>query len=654
MVRTDAALYLPISDRMLGTLLDEPTNFTAAIASFSVAQIAALILLQSLPKLAASASPLLDRILVETINHGNAHVTRDGASAFADAAIGSMDRAKLREGRTLLAQFGIVLLDDDAVRGRDYLTVDGQWDSSFRERQRDRLATWQQKLPPLAGRARVLTPEQSRIFREVKAQADDHMHVQGYAGTGKSFLIKSLLTLHERASVLVLAERQRQLDALLSGMDRLPHVHPRRFGTLISEMVPTDLTDPASLRMRRVSHSAKQIPDDDVVRHLMIHPHGAFSARDVVRAVRRTVIRFCYSGDREIDAQHIPDAYAAAFDSTMRSVVLHHATELWKATLLSPSQDFQPPLRNYHRIKWAALHGWKIPARYTHVLIDECHDLAKPMLQILDVSPQAVISLGDEYQNLDGRPQQRFHNIRHRAVVCSVRSGQLLEGIVNPIIDAHPGRTKLPFHGNPLHRTEVVYYDKPQIPDRPAVILVNDTWGLLEWVQRLAAQDVDFELLSSRDNLNIFVGDCIELYKHGTRPRHGELFRFDSWQALATRYHDNRGFQRIDRMLQRGYQHGDWNKTLAKLAGAAKHGFAVGLVGDVRNREFDDVVLAVDIPDRRLDVTSGEFAAISSVIYVSVTRAQRRLIVPERFRDWLEEISARQSGIQKPRATLPG
>ena len=65
-----------------------------------------------------------------------------------------------------------------------------------------------------------------------------------------------------------------------------------------------------------------------------------------------------------------------------------------------------------------------------------------------------------------------------------MRSGQLIERVVNPIIAAHPGRTKFPFHGNAFNRTEIAYYDKPEVPDQPAVILVSDTWGLFEWRRR--------------------------------------------------------------------------------------------------------------------------------------------------------------------------
>lgn len=51
MLTTDAALYLPISDRMLRPVLNDAESLENAISGLSVPQVAALILLQYLPKL---------------------------------------------------------------------------------------------------------------------------------------------------------------------------------------------------------------------------------------------------------------------------------------------------------------------------------------------------------------------------------------------------------------------------------------------------------------------------------------------------------------------------------------------------------------------------------------------------------------------------
>lgn len=461
---------------MLCSVLDDAESLENAISGLSVPQVAALILLQNLPMLLEKRLLSPERILADTIEIGNAQIKRDGLPVFMAGILQVLERPKIQAGFPLLADFGIVLLDDDAIDRRGYLTVEGNWDSGFRERQRARLMDSRVQVEMPNAETRILTTEQSRIYREVKAQDDDHMHVQGYAGTGKSSLIRSLLIMFgtTAARILVLAERQRQLDALLAGTHHMGYANAKRFGALAYDLAPQDLTDRVHRHMRQKDFSRATMPDEDLVRHLGIRASSRFSPREIVKAVRGTVRSFCYSGDDEFDADHIPDWYASSFDKETRQVVLHHAAELWKATLSPPSREFRPPVRDYHRVKWAAINRWQIPRHYSHVLIDECHDLPKPMLQILDCSPQAVISLGDEYQNLQGRSQQRSNNIRQRIVTHSVRSGRQIESVVNSIIAVHPGKTKEAFHGNRLNKIEIEHYDKPRTPYQPAAILVDD------------------------------------------------------------------------------------------------------------------------------------------------------------------------------------
>ena len=640
MLETDASLYLPISGQVIESVLDESKDLADVVSALPVHQLAALIVIQCLRPLdGRMRSP--HRMLAEMIELGNQKVKQQGSRAFADEVVGVLDRERIRQGCELLPDHRIVLLDEETLAHRTYLTAERSWDSNFVERHRASLQRSLQLVDLPTGERRTLTVEQTRVFREVRAQTDDHMHVQGYAGTGKSSLIRSLAVELSSvgANVLLLAEHQRQLNALMRAMGRLDRLYPKTFDMLMDEVIPRDLSEPTTNRMRRSDSSRAMMQDDDVIRHLGIQPCGKFSALDVVKVVRSTVAAFCYSGDAEIDHRHIRSRHTVALDQAMQQVVLHHATELWKLIVLPTSRDFRPQLRSHHRIKWAALNEWKVPSRYKHVLLDECHDLPKSMLQILDRSRQAVISLGDEYQNLQGRPQRRSTTIRHREVTQSVRSGRLVEPVINTIIASHPGETKLPFHGNPFTKTEITYHDRPQVPDQPAVILVRDSWALFEWAQRLA-QHVDFELLSDLRSLDMFVADCIELRTHGTRARHGELFRFGTWDEAAKAHHRSPGFERIDRMLRQGFSEKHWSTTRARIRGEGSGDYAVGLINDVRNREFEAVMVAPEVVDWAWDSKNVARAEAGSTLYVAVSRAQQRLIVPRKVSGWMEEMAA--------------
>ena len=120
-----------------------------------------------------------------------------------------------------------------------------------------------------------------------------------------------------------------------------------------------------------------------------------------------------------------------------------------------------------------------------------------------------------------------------------------------------------------MNRLELEYYEKASVPKDPCLILVKDLWGLFEWTQRLASGQVAINLLSSVSDLDVFVQDCIELYSNGTRARHGQLFRFTSWQQLSRHYHSNPAFVRVSRMLEKNYSQQDWQQTRHFISGTA-------------------------------------------------------------------------------------
>lgn len=636
----DAQLYLPISEQQLEPILDGTVDFAAAIATFEVPQLASLILLHSLPALPAEQASRAEFLLSRAIDAVNARTAEVGLVEFRRGMNAELDCARIKAGHRLLDDYGIALLEHDLVGWRTYLTEEHQWSGEFCERHRERLREQLQPVVLPLGHERLLTRQQSGVYRTVVAQSDDHLHVQGYAGTGKSLLIHALLELLEgkQRQILVLAERPSQLRALMAGAEKLAHVEGLTFGQLASRITPANLIDRGKRGRYIESDSRNPMHDEVMIRHLGIHPVGEFTAIDLVRLARRVVFFYCRTVAREIGEQHLPWELA---DPVARQVVLHHATELWSATIAPGSEEFRPPLREYHRIKLAAVHGWKIPAKFTHVLLDECHDLSRPVLQILDASPQAAISFGDEYQHLRGQAHSRARSIKRSTITHSVRSAKAIETIVNPIIQTHPGETKELFLGHRRYRAEVIYYSAPEIPARPATILAQDRWELFDWAQRLASRGLTIRPVSDFARQGQWVEDCIELYLHGTRPRDGSLFRFQSWYQVRRYFEGHRGFQRMDELLQKGYRREHWARTAARVDPNASGGYTLGLIEDVRNLEFPEVMLAPNvIADLRSDEV-GVRATANALVYVAVTRAQHRLHVPQGLGDWIEERKGR-------------
>lgn len=631
----DAQLYLPISEQQLSAVLNEDLDFDKSIATFEAPQLASLLILHALPGLPIEQAARAEHLLIRAIELCNAGIAEGGLPEFRSGVGAKLDREGIKFGHGLLDDYGIALLDHELVGWRSYLTERQEWNREFVDRHRQRLRERLQRVALPAGEERLLSGQQSMIYRTVAAVSDDHLHAQGYAGTGKSLLIHALLNLlrGENRQVLVLAQQPRQLRALLANIVGLDQVEGLTFGQLATQITPPDLTTRGRRGRYNQHESRNPMYDDVMVRHLGVHAVSGFSAIQIVQFARRTVFAFCSSGDSEIAEQHLPEDIV---DPVARHVVLHHSTELWSATISPAAADFRPPLRSIHRIKLAALEQWRIPAKYTHILLDECHDLSKPLLQILDVSPQAVISFGDEYQHLRGRAHARDNSIKRCVMTQSVRSARAIEAIVNPIIRAHPGEIKEPFTGHRRYRAEVIYYAAAEVPSRPTTILVRDLWELFEWAQRLAFHGLTIRPLSDFARLGQWVEDCIELHSRGTRARDASLFRYRSWDDVRKHLGRHRSFLKMDELLQKGYQREHWSRTTSRIDPRAIEGYALGLIEDVRNLEFPAVMLAPGVVADLWSSLPGVRSAANSLVYVAATRAQHRLLAPQDLRDWIE------------------
>ncbi len=631
-------MYLPLSENTLHHLLDDASDLVRELQTLSLAQYTALLLIARLPELHEKETFHPEQFFAQALDIGQAQVQQTDLQSYIEGTHSLIGKSQIAEGLNRLIDFRIVLLDDKAIVPGEYLLPDGSWDFEFKDRHRSALNERAVKIQLRARNVSYLTTEQSRLYREFEAQSDEQIHVQGYAGTGKSTFIVAILKLLERsnAQVLLLAHTKKQLDALSAKADLNPSVHKKTFIGLAQQILPNDLTVSSHKNFRRIDVSRATMPDSQLIQLLGVHDSGDFSALEIIAAVRGALYRFCQSDNDEISEEHIPRRFKATFDVTTTAITCQHARALWRQFQTPGPEHLKPQVRGFHVIKWAALNRCYVPPGYTHILLDECHSLSESMLQILNNSPQALLTLGDEYQSVNGAVAMLPESMRKRELSHSVRSSSQIESIVNPIIAVHPGKSKSPFHGNTDHRIEIEYYKVAKVPDQSFVILVNEMWGLFEWAQRIAAENADIKLLSSAKDLDMFVQDCIELYNTGSRARHPELFRFNSWADVEKHNRNIPGFQRINRMLEKGFGYKDWQQTYSKFNNNGHFSVALDFIKNTLNHEFNNVMLTPGIFRGSMSDNRAEFC---SILYVGVTRAKKKLVVPEALRHWIEEVS---------------
>nr|AAS47551.1 putative DNA helicase [symbiont bacterium of Paederus fuscipes] len=631
--------FIPLSQRSIDALLQIPAALSSeAFAAYSIAELAAIRVILDAPKLDLDrhGASTVERMLAKLIEVGHG-LERETGGSFAGVVAHRFTPASFQHGLRLLGQAGTCLLDSEDLEQHDYLTSEGTCDFEFRQRHQQQISLFSDVWETSTSHRYPVTSDQARIIRILECEPDESLHLQALTGTGKTHLIELLLDQLTLKRPLLLTMTPAQLGALsarLGGALR----HGITFGKLAKQLLENDRTQ----HQRRAGHRDRpsfQVSDLNAARMLRLCSIGNLIPARVAQLCRRAVSSFCYSNAAELNATHLP-SLNPPLTEVDRAILVHYAELYWQQTIEPSDLSISLLLRSYHRIKHLSLlPELKLSNYYTHIIVDESHDLSAPMLQFLDRCHQPTYTLGDICQSLDGITNQRANFIRQRNISQSVRAGRQIEAVINPLIQAHPHAPVEPLQGSQARATRIHYYDHPSIPDSPCTILVKSEWSLFEWFQRLGNAQARFSLLTgtTEANLRSFVLSCVELFRFGTAPIHSMLFRYSTWDALANAYAGHRTFRNIEAMLQRGYSSSDFERSLMLLDRSGKSSIRLGRIDDARNMELDSVMLA---PDLLTPVKSGNIDSAARTftgLYTGSSRAKFELIVPGYLHDWLSD-----------------
>lgn len=628
------ALVLPITD--IETLeLQGSSTIGSWADGASKTELAAVFLIQKVPTLSAdrkNVAVLLERALSDVLT---VIQSPDALSDFRKTVSSTWSQDEFNEGLRLLEREQVGLLNEEE-RISDLLNNDGTWNFNHVTTLAQTRDPFVHELEIRPGYPSQFTEPQGRIITQALADLEESVHIQGTAGGGKTHLVRALVEAFGADKTLLLAQTRPQLNALVNRIGN-PHVRAETFASLSYQML---MKEPGLAQAEIAKRSSSQylVSDQDIARQFSMQQVATLVPDKVAEMGRKTITSFCNSSDTQIGEHHLPRT-ADRLTVPNKQVLVAYARRMWSEIESPSSKEFMLPLRGYHRIKMLSLRGIQIPEGVTHVIVDESHELSGSMVQILDASPMAVITLGDQYQRLSGTIQSRRQSIRTREIHQNVRAGRQIESVLNPIMEKHPASTMTPIVGNAMKRTFVSFYDKPTVPDHPTMILVRDEWSLLEWMQRLSHSQARFAILpGAHYSLKSLMKGCIDLFQLGIRSSHPYLFRYPSWDSLADSQQSNNAFQRIARMLKKGYTHNDFDNSFASMVPLDKAKITLGRVDDAKNMEVDSVVLAPELLES-IDggSTPVQLANKLSAIYTAASRARYELIVPGYLRDWLED-----------------
>jgi hypothetical protein len=630
-------LFLPISAEVFERLL--ASGESEVLEQLSDAELAAVLVIQNLESCNSDQSRAFasEQILAKLIHWGNESQYKPSEVSLLAEALRLFDVGKLRSGSRLLHGENIELLPDDTVKSQEYLLPSGEWDTGFRKAYFLRNYAFNSRVVTQRNQELWLSSAQDKVLRTFYANRDEHLHIQGYAGIGKSHLIGSMLQFLEVRKTLVLAKTTSKLNELKQ-RSKLSF-----FNGLTFEVFSRKLLGEARFNKGLIDNraSAAHVSNTLIAERLLIGPLRGFSPADVVSLCMRVLDAYCESADYRISEKHIP-FFMVPLSAVEANVLIEYSNRIWYCVDPSNPSDFVLPLRGMFLVKKASLLGVSVPARYTHILIDESHDLPASLMRILKKSSQVLITLGDEYQRLSGPALKRSLDVRQSDVTFSVRSGENLERILNPLIQAHPNKIKLAFEASSGVKINVFEYCDPIFPKAPSTILVSSVWEKFQWLKYLVDSQQDFILLGDADGLIELAKACVRLYRnesaqfnHSNERPHEMLYQYSTWDELAAVHSNDNAFLWLQSQLADGYKVSDVPTSGQSQNASQGKAHRLGRVEDVGNMEFESVMLAPELLSYSRCKDAYELDQRICAVYTAASRARHDLYIPGDIEEWL-------------------
>ncbi|WP_421523377.1 hypothetical protein [Pseudomonas yamanorum] len=557
-------------------------------------------------------------------------------SALADA----YDKTAFIAGLAQAKELGIGLVDKETVAKHEFIRPEGSWDFDFAKRYLEKYGAIKFEYVRPSGVVTKLSDHQLRLIHNIRANQQDSIEAQAHAGTGKTFVLDEIVAMMPDRKFIFLADVDLKLNVIRARFSR-ERVETSTFRDLAQRLLSKGNK---KLQNKMFNESRLNWSYSELAERVGFSSIGNLSASQAATLCWAVVYKFCMSKDLYVSSRHIPRPYLRWLQLTDQEVVASAAAKLWYKLTQLELEAPSIPVRGYHRIKQIALAGFCIPEAYDTVLVDEGHDLTAPMVELLDRSPQTVISLGDQYQNLEGRYIPHHAMIRHREMATSLRAGLSLVGYINPLLEIFPGGSAQPFLADKVKETVVEEYPANSFPPEPTVILVSDDWGSFDWLVRSREMNQGAALVDWDNKFELFLEDCLDLFIHNEKPKHGAIARYRTWEQLREDMKWNDAFLRVEKWIgtvgvkfgvsglyKKAHTDELVSKTLARPL--------LATVFAVKNYEFSRMAISEDLyysPEiKGRNMLSKKLA----LLYTAITRSSGKIYFPDTNREWFSIIS---------------
>lgn len=612
---------------------------TTALEALTQAELAAVLVIQNLAQATQAdlscdaAEKILSRLIAWSVD------SRSSSATLLSEARRLFDARKLYFGLNAIKELNVRLLLAEEVAARDYLLPDGKWDASYKTRHHRNNDPFSEQMVTPRHRERWLSGAQDKLVRTFRANLDEDLHVQGYAGIGKSHLLGVLLECLRPERTLLLARTPGKLGALRKRLNGAYDKEKQPGSTFLAF---------ARALLGGTRLQPERAPDKGLSKQALAQALNIFGFRDhgalaTLEICLKVLERYCQSRDHSLSGNHLPH-FKLPLAAVDAQVILEYTSRLWVYLDAHPQWNARTGFEALSMIKRASLAGCVIPARYTHILIDESQDIPPSLLQIIERGRQVLITLGDEYQKASGVTAKRKREIRQTDISYSVRSGRNIERLVNPLIFQHSEKGKVPFEGSRDADIGIEEYPQGFVPPQGCVVLTASRWDSMKWAIELQAAHCAFGYLdkAAQQDLEHFMTTAVGLFKpdfyapersaQGVHPFFSDL---TDWQQVRDANRFDESFLWVEAQLENDFNMASVSR-LSRMPGVAGKRCILVLAQEAGGMEFDQVLLTTELLTNVKFKDAYEFDQRICAVYIAISRAKRQLYVPYDVVQWID------------------
>ncbi|MFW9085764.1 hypothetical protein ACOI7N_14585 [Pseudomonas sp. P2758] len=635
-------VFLPVTDEVCASLL--LPDGAAALDALTDPELAAVLVIQNLEQAteadqnAAAAEKVLAKLIGWAVDTRRA----TGAGLLAEAHR-LFDQRKLYFGLQAIKGLNLRFLLADEVAARNYLLSDGKWDFDYKVRHHIGNNPFSQQMVTPKHRERWLSAAQDKLVRTFRANLDEDLHVQGYAGIGKSHLLVALLEHLRPERTLLLAHTDAKLDNLRK---RMKGVIEKKAGRTFQQFAQSLLL---GRRPQFANTPARVASKQAVAQELNIFGFRHHDGQATLDVCLQVIERYCRSREHSFSTNHLPH-FTQALSRSDASVLLEYSSRLWGYLELNPAWGSQTGFDALLLLKRANLADCLVPPRYTHVLIDESQDIPAPLLQIIERGRQVLITLGDEYQQASGVVVKRKREVRQSDISFSVRSGRAVERLVNPLISRHSQKSKIPFEGARDADVAIEEYPTGFVPPEGCVVLTASRWDTMRWAIELHKSNCAFSFpdKTAQEDFKQFMGSAIAMFKpdfysteYSEKGSHRYFSDMPDWQAVCDANQFDESFHWVREELEKGFKVADLT-LLNRMLGNPANPCVLMLAEEAGGMEFELALLTPELLTTVMFKDAYEFDQRICAVYIAISRAKRKLYVPIDVVEWVDYHQSRE------------